>query len=386
MQIKRPDPHPPEHEQPGEQRPPEEEAELLVSEVASCPFCVTPEFGITYDPPPFRRGLAYAKQPSRNPLQSSAMSSSSSLNTNGRRRTISISATSPQVITTDRVRPDWAKKLADARAHVLRRSAAATALHNAAYVLGAHGDGNIRGSLAGFRRRRSMFDGAGASSTGGTHGLVLSQYGGHLNRIESSRQADDGNGDIFPARTSSRRTRVEDLEDLMMMEAIRLSLAAEEDRKKKEDKEAKKDAKKKAKEEKKEAKQAEKLVKKGGASTAAMYQQAGANDSTSSWDAASMARSNSNLGIGPSSPEEVQGKGKEPAQDFAGFIPLLEPTSTLNTETTDLEDEGYLPLASRQTTFASVDAQRHLEESRALLQPTTSMNIPVCYACTEYIG
>jgi hypothetical protein len=40
---------------------------------------------------------------------------------------------------------------------------------------------------------------------------------------------------------------MEDLEDMMMMEAIRLSLAAEEERKKKSEKEAAKEAKKKAK-------------------------------------------------------------------------------------------------------------------------------------------
>lgn len=158
VQIKRPDPHPPEHEQPGEPRPPEEEAETLVSEVAACPFCVTPEFGVSYDPPPFRRGLAYAHQAYGHPLRNptSAMSSTSSLGTSGgnRRRATSLSANAPQVITTDRVRPDWHKKLADARAHALRRSAAATALHNAAYVLGNQGDGQLRG-MGGFRRRRT---------------------------------------------------------------------------------------------------------------------------------------------------------------------------------------------------------------------------------------
>ena len=47
---------------------------------------------------------------------------------------------------------------------------------------------------------------------------------------------------------------MEDLEEMMMMEAIRLSLAAEEDRKKKADKEAAKEAKKKAKVDKKREK------------------------------------------------------------------------------------------------------------------------------------
>jgi hypothetical protein len=52
---------------------------------------------------------------------------------------------------------------------------------------------------------------------------------------------------------------MEDLDDMMMAEAIRLSLVAEEERKKKEDKEARKEAKKKEKQEKK----AQKAARKG---------------------------------------------------------------------------------------------------------------------------
>lgn len=190
VQIKRPDPHPPEHEQPGQERPPEEEAELLVSEVAACPFCVTPEFGVTYDPPPFRRGLSYANQ--QHPLKNlnSAMSSSSSLQSGGaRRRAQSLSATAPQVITTDKVRPDWAKKLADARAHALRRSAAATALHNAAYVLGDNGGGGGRGALSRFgNRRRTLFGESPGASGSGTPQY---QEGKHdLGSLEPDRDTD----------------------------------------------------------------------------------------------------------------------------------------------------------------------------------------------------
>lgn len=65
---------------------------------------------------------------------------------------------------------------------------------------------------------------------------------------------------------------MEDLEDMMMLEAIRLSLAAEEERKRKEEKEAKKEAKKKEKAEKK----AEKAAKKGG-----MYSAGGSSASGS---------------------------------------------------------------------------------------------------------
>merc|ERR1711964_164895 len=63
------------------------------------------------------------------------------------------------------------------------------------------------------------------------------------------------------------RSRMEDLEEMMMMEAIRQSLAAEEERKKKMEKEAAKEAKKKAKEDKKKEKK-EKRVYGSGASSA----------------------------------------------------------------------------------------------------------------------
>lgn len=371
VQIKRPDPHPPEHEQPGQQRPPEEEAELLVSEVAACPFCVTPEFGITYEPPPFRRGLAYAKQLNGSPFANptSAMSSTTSLNATGRRRTISISANAPQVITTDRVRPDWAKKLADARAHVLRRSAAATALHNAAYVLGSPENAQMRNALAGFRRRRTLEShGVGERITPG--GVLLSPYA-HPTRIGST-DGEEGGNDMYAARGSSRRSRVDALEDLMMMEAIRQSLAAEDERKRREEKDAKKDAKKKAKEDKKEAKQASKLRKKSGASSMPLYQ-AETNDSSSS--GASMSRENSTMGGIPEEEQQVEGKGKAPVLDFAGFNPLTEPTSTLNTEMRETDHPSPLSDDSKKDIVAQ-DAQRHLEESRANLQPTARHTIP----------
>jgi hypothetical protein len=61
---------------------------------------------------------------------------------------------------------------------------------------------------------------------------------------------------------------MDDLEDMMMMEAIRLSLAAEDERKRKADKEAAKEAKKKAKEEKKKEKKERKGVYGSGTSSA----------------------------------------------------------------------------------------------------------------------
>lgn len=257
VQIKRPDPHPPEHHGDGENSAPpaEPQEEInLVSEPAACSFCRLPEFGVTYEPPPFRRGLVYNQQGQAIGSATSAMSSTSSLNSPtvtspGRRRATSLAVTDKTVITTDMVRPDWAKKLADAKAHALRRAAAATALHNAAYMMGNLQQHESRFTIG--RRRRTMFgtDSPGSSGQGTPR----------REREGSAGQNGEGSNDLFPGRGSSRRgNRLDDLEDLMMMEAIRLSLAAEEERKRREEKdaakEAKKDTKKKAKELKKVAK------------------------------------------------------------------------------------------------------------------------------------
>ncbi len=290
VQIKRPDPHPPDHGDPT--APPPDDGiqpndvdadSNLVSEPAACPFCVQPEFGITYDPPPFKRGLIYVNQTQGYTVArlASAMSSSSSLASspgNGglqstlgfaRRRTTSISATSPAVITTDRVRPDWAHKLSSARAHAARRSAAATALHTAAYLMGNGGQGVDPRGFGGFGRRNLLRRGSGADSpTSGPTSAQLSalallaeRHGASGTRVELASSAERGPTMLAPPpRASSRRSRIDDLEEMMMLEAIRLSLASEEERKKKEDKEAKKEAKRKEKEAKKAGKAAKKTA------------------------------------------------------------------------------------------------------------------------------
>ena len=300
VQIKRPDPHPPEHTDPNapprpDEPPPEAETQL-VSEIAACPFCVEPEFGVTYESPPLRRGLAYAhgSAPAIRGRAGTPHSSSTSLSSlppgagqsqgssqflsptaTARRRTTSLSANAPSVITTDRVRPDWATKLASARAHAARRSAAASALHAAAYVIGNRSGGGADPRF-GFGRRGMLRRGTSSGADSPTGGTGSSQA--HLNLLammaDRHALAGDGSGDgsngeaggageggmIGPPRASSRRNRIDDVEDLMVMEAIRLSLASEEERRKREDKDSKKEAKKRAKEEKK----AEKAARKAG--------------------------------------------------------------------------------------------------------------------------
>jgi hypothetical protein len=332
VQIKRPDPHPPEHHGDAESPPAEPQEEIqLVSEPAACPFCVQPEFGVTYEPPPFRRGLIYAHQ-NQPPSTTSALSSTTSLGSQGtspgRRRATSLAVNDKTVITTDMVRPDWAKKLADAKAHALRRAAAATALHNAAYMMGNVQQQDGRGFSIG-RRRRTMFGGDSAGSSG--QGTPRRE-----GEAASSRNG-EGSGEGFPGRQSTRRgNRLEDLEDLMMMEAIRLSLAAEEERKKKDDrdaaKEAKKEGKKKVKEAKKVAK-AQRSIERG----FHPIDIDGVDES----------------GAAASSSAAGKGKAVDRSGGSAGFNPMSEPTSTINTAAKD-------------------DAQKHLAESRAHIQQGAS--------------
>ena len=277
VQIKRTDPHLPEHHPDGEARDPseglspEDPPEMLISEPSACPYCQQPEFGVTYDAPPFRRGLAYGTSSSNLP-SATAMSSQSSLNSTlppsstlqpgsptqvGRRRTHSLSANAPNVITTDRVRPDWATKLAAARAHQARRSAAATALHTAAFLVGATDQRSILRPSR-FSRRNT---GANSSPSGARASSTVRDPAAAVDGA-------DGPGDLDGTANGGRRTRIDELEDMMFMEAVRLSLAAEEDRKRKEDKAIRKETKRRMKEQRKNEKKNSKDPYSGGASGA----------------------------------------------------------------------------------------------------------------------
>lgn len=299
VQIKRPDPHFPEgHNENDPNHNPEETAGLLVSEPACCPYCTQPDFGVTYEPPPFRRGLTYAISPPMLGTTSTAMSSSSSVNSalspavgspsSGRRRNQSLSASSPSVILTDRIRPEWATKLQAARAHQARRAAAATALHTAAFLMGNTENRPFHGRFG--RRNTGGSGSAGASPGGANNGD--GENGDSGSGTPSQGGPDHHRGGIgrvlAPGGGGSRRSRLEDLEDMMFMEAVRLSLAAEEERKRKAEKEEKKEAKKREKEERKAAKAA---AKQGGP-----YEGAGSRSGHSSASASSL--SLSGLGFG----------------------------------------------------------------------------------------
>ncbi|CZT48258.1 related to Protein sip5 [Rhynchosporium secalis] len=276
VQIKRPDPHPPEHHDPSNPAPPPTEADLdpeaLVSEPACCPYCQQPEFGVTYEHPPFKRGLTYANVGN----VSFAKSSSASIDSAGanqalspsanRRRTISISANASTVITTDKVRPDWSTKLQSARNHLARRSAAATALHTAAYLIG-NGTTVDQRSFGFSGRSRFGRINRSENSPGTSRAATPSPTTNESTARSVSDQLHLMRREAQESGGARNRSRMEDLEEMMMMEAIRQSLAAEEERKKKSEKEAAKEAKRKAKDDKKKEKK-EKRVYGSGASSA----------------------------------------------------------------------------------------------------------------------
>ncbi|KXJ89901.1 hypothetical protein Micbo1qcDRAFT_235110 [Microdochium bolleyi] len=272
VQIKRPDPHYPEQHGDDEgnangggssQAPStntdadEAKTGELIMEPAKCPYCTQLEFGVTYDAPPFRRGVVYAMGGAAVGSLSNAMSSTSSLNSGppptssnpvSRKRGQSLSAVAPNVITTDRIRPEWTTKLAAARAQQRRRAAAADALHHAAFFQPEQQPRTLFGRSSRFSRRN-------------TRDLLApdSPTSGHAQGQNTDSGVDTPGGPEPGPRGSSGRGGRErfdasHLESLMMAEAIRLSLADEEDRRKKAEKDAKKEAKKREKEERKAAK------------------------------------------------------------------------------------------------------------------------------------
>ncbi|KAG0123346.1 hypothetical protein HOY82DRAFT_495258 [Tuber indicum] len=237
VQIKRPDPHLPEHhDDPNNPSSSNSSPDQLISEPATCPFCVEPEFGVIYAPPPFWRGIQYvtntattssgSNSTSSTPPPTVPLSPSHPPQSPGRRPVLSV--TSPEVVTTDRIRPDWSQKLATARSHAARRAAAATALHTAAYLM----------SPSPASSSSSATPGNNPPSTFSSRRLIRRAQAELLAPSQPpppSTLASSSNNTSNAIATDylSRRSRMVDLEEMMLLEAIRLSLQEEEQRKNK---------------------------------------------------------------------------------------------------------------------------------------------------------
>ncbi|KAG5360298.1 Protein SIP5 [Yarrowia sp. B02] len=184
VQMKRAEPHP-RHDEP---EPDTLLGQLdLISEPTACPYCAMSDFGVVYSP---RYGPG-AKQAASNGADAAAADdsaiddSSDGIDTtnmddvadklmhmSGKRRS-SISVTNPNVVTVDRVRPDWSKTLAAARARAARKAATANALHATAFVEG--GNGEVAGSSRSSRRTRQNHEQRQAARAQELEQIMLSE-------------------------------------------------------------------------------------------------------------------------------------------------------------------------------------------------------------------
>ncbi|CCD26470.1 Sip5p NDAI_0H02970 [Naumovozyma dairenensis CBS 421] len=135
VQIKRSEPHFP-HEEIDPMQPAESESEkdpnLLTSEPATCPYCATPDFSIMYCPPKTRRTglggippIAFKSDQLYIPGESSNSDGSDETNLRSRSKSVEGSA----IISADSIRPDWENKLKKERMRLMKRSNNATAIH-----------------------------------------------------------------------------------------------------------------------------------------------------------------------------------------------------------------------------------------------------------------
>ncbi|KAK6460921.1 transcription factor [Scheffersomyces coipomensis] len=245
VQIKRLDPHPPHDETSNNQNNADKKflPHTLISEAASCPYCASPEFGVTYDTPDnIFTGIGSNVKPgdykivkdnefddedvdeeeeeddreedvlddeeavitssdsaSSSPLKSNPepesitkQSSSIISITKRRRRRSSLAANAPGVITIDMIRPDWEQRLTSARNKLERKAATATAIHASNLLLNGDEDSS---------RSRSN---------------------SNIMMTNSNRNS-----------ANSHLVQLQTVEDRMIEEALRLSIIDEEERKKK---------------------------------------------------------------------------------------------------------------------------------------------------------
>ena len=370
VQIKRPDPHYPEHhdDEGGVATPAsnEEPTGELIMEPAKCPYCTQTDFGVTYEPPPFRRGLTYAFNTPGLGAMGTAMSSSSSLNSSlspmpptspthaNRKRAQSLAANAPGVITTDRIRPEWTTKLNAARAQQHRRAAAADALHHAAFVMSSTESRSIFGRSSRFGRR-STRDNRGAESPGSSTNAQP-----HYDGNAESAEGNETGSRLTASRSTLGRERFDaaHLESMMMAEAIRLSLADEEERRLKAEKEARKEAKKREKEERKTA-------KKNKGDVYGSQSGSGASASSLSLGLVGRMRGNSagnhlradptpaNTGHAPPSTEDDKGKAVDRSDASANSAGSAQPPALIPSSSTHTRGSSHLRQMSNASSISS---------------------------------
>ncbi|KAI0080573.1 hypothetical protein K474DRAFT_210583 [Panus rudis PR-1116 ss-1] len=185
----------------------------LVSEPASCPYCVQPNFGVVYTPPPWRTGIgSEGATPPSWPDSPRAQSLMENRTATTKQRRKSFSPDSPDVVTTDHIRPDWEAKLAAVKAAVTRRA-------NRRIIMRQVGDRLIPVGVTSGRVH--------ALPTGEDGQVDADGEGSNGDRGSRRRRA-PRNGNINQL-LGSMGIGGQDLEELMVMEAMRLSLLEHEE-------------------------------------------------------------------------------------------------------------------------------------------------------------
>lgn len=257
VQIKRPEPHLPHHDDsPSGESSKGGEEDLLISEPAQCPFCNAPDFGIVYFPPPFKSGVCSAGAPygssstalkrhtralfgAKTPNNDSATDLKTTVIRTvtaaevplagdpfeTARRRGSTPPTAPEVVTSDVIRPFWALKLTTARHHLARKSAAATALHTTAFLLPSSSSSSLAGeSVSGVKhdKKKGRFRGFSVGSSGNSSAnssAASSTHRGSSGTATSRRFTSTSSRDYRSSKAVAK-----EVEDMLMMEAVRLSL------------------------------------------------------------------------------------------------------------------------------------------------------------------
>ncbi|KAI5476512.1 zinc finger, RING-type domain containing protein [Pseudohyphozyma bogoriensis] len=202
----------------------------LESEPAACPFCMETNFGCLYLKLEQRRPemLSLDSAVSTGSGGSSSISIPTTDTPKPRRK--SFAHTEKQVVTTDQLHPDWEAKVEAIKATVARRA-------NRRVVFRQVGDRLIPVGITSGR------ESDGANATMSTTALPP----GFAAQVAAAMDANNSNSGGSGRRAARRRNQEmtqylesmgvgvgQDLEELMVMEAMRLSLAEDEERQKKE--------------------------------------------------------------------------------------------------------------------------------------------------------
>ncbi|EJD05978.1 uncharacterized protein FOMMEDRAFT_139279 [Fomitiporia mediterranea MF3/22] len=197
----------------------------VVSEPAACPYCVQENFGVTYNPPSWRAGIGadgYTPITVMSPRQQTAETKKS--------RRKSFGADSAEVVTIDHIRPDWEAKLAAVRAAVARRA-------NRRIIMRQVGDRLIPVGVTSGRIHPLNGDAGAGSGEGGTENANEGE--GRASRRSRRRQHQQHPQDINQL-LGTMGLGGQDLEELMVMEAMRLSLLEHEEQQRREAEEKRK--------------------------------------------------------------------------------------------------------------------------------------------------